>query len=98
MPGAIRSGSARPRPGSSRMPVKHDSFSKSADWSELAKPYLSGVPVAVVALAVLLLHRRPGDLVRGFLARFIAASIGLVGVFAPRMVERFLVDFLCMFR
>src|SRR3546814_16491674 len=55
------------------------------------------VPAVVHAFFVLLLHRGPGDLVRGFLACCVAAAVVGVLVFVPRAVEGFLVDFLRMF-
>src|SRR5690606_19439718 len=64
------------------------SYERSSGW------LLLRVPVPVVALLVLLLHRRPRDLVRGFLARGVAAAVVGVPVLVPGAVEGFLVDFL----
>src|SRR3546814_4443686 len=61
-----------------------------SDWSS----DVCSSDLAVAALLVLLLDRGPGDLVRHFLARLVAAPLVLVGVFVPGAVVRLLVDLL----
>jgi hypothetical protein len=54
-------------------------------------------PTAVAIFGIFSLHRRPGNLVRDFLAALLFSSVGGSGVFIPGIVKGCPKDFLSMF-
>src|SRR5690606_23480976 len=82
-------------PGSGHAPIVRQAPDPAIARSRRARTrLLLRMPALVVALLVLVLDRRPGHAVRGFLAAGVAATVVRIAVLVPGAVEGFLVDLL----